>query len=223
MIQNLDLKLAGSLPVNRLELIELASSWGRSDRQTTNDGIIIHECKAKECYDLSNLDVSQIEDLSFIFRYSPYNGDLSKWNVSSCKNIDCMFGRSKFNNDSLKDWNISNVIKMNYTFYKSIFNGDVSKWDISNVLNMYSTFELSPFDGDISKWNFNKNINCDEIFRFNDNFSNKYNDGKPIPLDKEDFLKWFEENREKMKELNITKEELLDFFSFDNKKEIELK
>ena len=90
----------------------------------------------------------------------------------------------------------------------------------NKVLIRINKSKLSYF---YSKWNFNKNINCDEIFRFNDNFSNKYNDGKPIPLDKEDFLKWFEENREKMKELNITKEELLDFFSFDNKKEIELK
>ena len=88
----------------------------------------IEECKPKACYPLENLDVSQIEDLSFIFRYSFYNGDLSKWNVSNSKTFSNMFARSDFNNNSLQNWNTSNVTNMHSMFYKSKFNGDTNEF-----------------------------------------------------------------------------------------------
>ena len=42
---------------------------------------------------------------------------------------------------------------MNYMFYKSNFNGDISNWDTSKVEDMYRMFLDSKFNGDISKWN----------------------------------------------------------------------
>ena len=50
----------------------------------------------------------------------------------------------------------------------------------------------------------------------NNNFIDKYNDGNCISNYTKGFLSWFEENREKIKELNTSKEEIFDFFSFDN-------
>ena len=55
MINNLDLKLAGYLPVNKLELLELISSWGRIDGFNINE-LYIEKCEPKECYPLENLD-----------------------------------------------------------------------------------------------------------------------------------------------------------------------
>ncbi len=217
MIEHLELKLSGSIPVTREELFELVSSWGRKDSFETFDNINVNKCESNECYDLSNLDVSQIESLSFLFRDSYYNGDLSKWNIYNVESMLGMFSYSEFNNNSLKDWDLSNVEKMMFMFSESKFNGDISNWDVSNVEGMSNIFESSYFSGDISKWKFNKNVSCVNIFYNNDNFSNKYNDGHDLPRQTRYFLDWFENNRFKMKELNQgTKEEILNFFSFDN-------
>ena len=241
MIENLELKLKGNIPVTRAELFELVSSWGRTDSFKTSDQIDIYKKNKKECYDLSNLNVSQINDMSSIFDNSLYNGDLSKWDVSNCKNMILMFFESEFNNNSLKDWNTSSVINFLNIFKSSEFNGDlsnwnfnstiklegcffeskfnnnsISNWDISSVANMDYLFYNCPFDGDISNWNFNQDVSCNSIFHQNINFKNKYNNGNQIPNHTKYFLKWFEQNREKIRDINTTKEEVLDFFSFDN-------
>ena len=59
---------------------------------------------------LNWLDVSEISDMSDLFTLfcGPYNGDISKWDVS-------------------------NVTKMTKMFSFSYFNGDISQWDVSNV------------------------------------------------------------------------------------------
>ena len=56
MIEHLELKLSGELPVTRKELFKLVNSWGRLDSQETNDEIQINKCEPNECYNLSNLD-----------------------------------------------------------------------------------------------------------------------------------------------------------------------
>ena len=43
-----------------------------------------------------------------------------------------MFSRSKFNGDISK-WNVSSVRYMGYMFYNSKFSGDISLWDTSKV------------------------------------------------------------------------------------------
>lgn len=37
-------------------------------------------------------------------------------------------------------------------FYKSSFNGDISKWDLSNVTDMEYILKNNKFVGDISIW-----------------------------------------------------------------------
>lgn len=73
-LDDFELKLKGELPVTREEFIDLASSWGRTDDFITQDGIKIEKCEPKECYNLENLDVSQIIDYTNIFVNSLYNG-----------------------------------------------------------------------------------------------------------------------------------------------------
>lgn len=248
MIENLESKLLGNIPVTREELIELISSWGRTDTFFINDNQLIKLIKPNECYPLENLDVSQIEDLSSVFRNTSYNGDLSKWNVSSCENMNFMFAYSYFNNCSLKDWDLSNCKDLNRTFSYSNFNGDLSNWDVSNcknmegmffasdfnnnsisnwnvkkVLNFRTMFAHNQFSGDLSSWQFNKNHEdfiMTDIFSYNQKFSNKYNEGKKMSEYTTELLEWFERNREKMREINTPKEEVLDFFSFEETKKI---
>ncbi len=221
MVYDLELKLSGLEPVTRKELITLVNSWGRLDSFDTTDDFMIMSSEASECYPLENLDVSQIEDMSDIFCFSNYNGDLSKWNLSNCKNLDYIFNHTQFNNDSISHWNVSNVTSMTYIFSFSNFNCKSLNWDISNVKYLNCAFFSCPFDGDISFWNFNKDISCFDFALKNNNFQNKYNNGNDIPSHTPFFLDWFEENREKMKDINQgTKEEVFDFFSFNETKNL---
>merc|ERR1719174_3187304 len=70
-----------------------------------------------------------------------FNGDLSKWDVSSVTNMVGMFYyASKFNGD-LSKWDVSSVTTMTEMFAAaSLFNGDLSKWDVSKVSDMGGMF-----------------------------------------------------------------------------------
>ena len=137
MIKDLELKLSGSLPIRREELIELVNSWGKRD--SMNHSYI--NLKPKECYNLSNLDVSKIKDFSSVLRCSLYNGDLSKWDVSNAITMESMFAFSDFNSN-LDSWNVSNVKTMDFMFYRSKFNNDsLNDWNVSNVKFMNSILE----------------------------------------------------------------------------------
>jgi surface protein len=65
--------------------------------------------------------------MSFMFCKSPFNGDISNWNVSNVTTMERMFDCSEFNGDISK-WDVSNVEYMNSMFYDSNFMGDISKW-----------------------------------------------------------------------------------------------
>jgi hypothetical protein len=58
----------------------------------------------KKC-NLNWIDISGIDDMSRMFMYSSFNGDISRWDVA-------------------------HVIKMDYMFYNSEFNGDISSWNV---------------------------------------------------------------------------------------------
>ena len=62
-----------------------------------------------------------------MFSGSIFNGDISQWDVSKVKNMECMFEFSKFNKDISK-WNVSNVKKMRGAFTRSALEGNEPDW-----------------------------------------------------------------------------------------------
>ena len=90
--------------------------------------------------DLNDIDVSLVEDMSWLFAYLRFNGDISRWNVS----------------------NVENMVSM---FYNASFNGDISRWDVSNVKHMSGMFFVSNFNQDISNWEISKDCNTDYMFK----------------------------------------------------------
>ncbi len=72
--------------------------------------------------------------------------------VSEITDMSYMFWKSEFNGDISK-WDVSNITDMHRMFEDSEFNGDISQWNVSNVTDMESMFCESEFNGDISEWN----------------------------------------------------------------------
>ena len=98
--------------------------------------------------EISKWDVSQVTEMSDMFYESNCNPDISEWNVSNVTDMRSMFANSKFTGNILK-WNVSNVKTMNKMFFGSIFNNDLSEWDVSNVTDMNEMFKQSKFNNDI--------------------------------------------------------------------------
>lgn len=114
------------------------------------------------------LDVSNVINMTQMFMgniygKNKYNGDISQWDVSNVEEMPYMFQESLFNQD-ISNWNVSSVNNMTAMFYYAAFNQDISQWDVSNVMYMTYMFMLSDFKQDISGWDVSNVIRYKEIF-----------------------------------------------------------
>ena len=93
----------------------------------------------------------QLFNKDHIKSYYTY-GFTSFWDVSNVTNMSSIFRGNQFNGD-ISNWDVSNVTNMSYMFFDSKFNKDISNWNVSNVTNMRGMFIGSQFKGDIYNWN----------------------------------------------------------------------
>ena len=81
-------------------------------------------------------DVSQVTDMSGLFKNPLFNEPIGTWNTSNVKTMSYMFCGAECFNQNLNKWNISRVRDMSYMFsHASNFNhfDNISEWDLENV------------------------------------------------------------------------------------------
>jgi hypothetical protein len=102
--------------------------------------------------DISQWDVSNVIDFSWMFAESRFNGNISSWDVSNSLNMTGMFCQSQFNGD-ISDWQPSQVQSIDYIFEQSLFSGDISQWRLRSdtMTPPFQAFESTHFKSDISQ------------------------------------------------------------------------
>lgn len=138
----------------------------------TNETIrqTLAEYSHERWYEISEWDVSQVTDMSNLFKgMTTFNVDLSKWDVSNVTNMEGMFqGCSIFDGEGLGDWGEkpSNVRNMSFMFKRCVvFDSNISSWNVANVTNMQSMFEDCPqFSQDMKQWDTIRVTNMQSMF-----------------------------------------------------------
>ncbi|WP_266101583.1 BspA family leucine-rich repeat surface protein, partial [Enterococcus faecium] len=147
-----------------------ATSLTTSDN---GDKIVVSSTDLSYCFanklslttmDLSNLDVSNVTDMSGMFdifelgtRNRLTSLNLSNWDTSNVTDMSCMFKYcSNLTNLNISNWDTSSVTNMSEMFARCrvLTNLDVSKWDTSSVTDMSSMFVYCDVltTLDVSKW-----------------------------------------------------------------------
>jgi hypothetical protein len=89
-----------------------------------------------------------------------FNQDLSNWDVSSVENIKGIFAGSGFNQD-IGNWNVSSVNDFTYAFFEtSAFNQPLDSWDVSSVVGQgfdKMFLKAEAFNQCISSWSARTN------------------------------------------------------------------
>lgn len=97
--------------------------------------------------DLNFIDTSLITSMNSLFEDMDFDGDISNWNVSNVKDMSYMFYTSNFtgkNSPGMDKWDVSNVEKMDSMFEQSKFEQDISGWEIGPSCSTEAMFAHCP-------------------------------------------------------------------------------
>ncbi len=103
---------------------------------------------------LSTWDVGSGQLFGNIFQSTPFNGDISGWDMSSATNISSMFNLATSFNQDISGWDVSSVTSFASMFQNATsFDQDLSGWDVSAATTFGNMFtNASAFDQDLSDW-----------------------------------------------------------------------
>lgn len=125
---------------------------------------------------LSDIDVTHVEDFSEVFKDRGVSNNIAGWNVSNGKNFSKMFYNGWTKKDEhpldLSKWDVSSGVRFDYMFYqfkdlsssyanlKSPITG-IGEWNVKNAKTFNHMFALvGGFNEDLSKWNVS---NCEDF------------------------------------------------------------
>ncbi|WP_169712799.1 BspA family leucine-rich repeat surface protein [Algoriphagus faecimaris] len=108
--------------------------------------------RIEEGVDLSKLCTSMVTDMESLFlQLVTFNQSIGNWDVSNVTNMKWIFSQTSFN-QSIENWDVSNVINMVGMFAHSPFNQPLGIWNVSSVTDMSYMFIDSPFNQPIGNW-----------------------------------------------------------------------
>lgn len=131
---------------------------------------LFNGASALEILDVSDWDVSNVTDMSFMF----YNCsslkeiDVSKWDVSKVQNFDHFAAHANLRRKGIENWDTSSATNMNAMFHNCAEEElDLSGFDTSKVQFFSQMFENSPnlkhIKG-LDKWDTSNAVGFDEMF-----------------------------------------------------------
>jgi surface protein len=159
---------------DRLKLLEI-QQWG---------DIIWDESQSFSYFGCVNMDVtatdtpnfSEVKSLDNYFRLCSSligNDSINNWNVSNVTNMFSMFNGATSFNQNISSWNVGNVANMSGMFFSATsFNQDIGSWNTSNVTTMGSMFNgATSFNQNIGNWNTANVTNMGGMFFNATNFN----------------------------------------------------
>ena len=129
--------------------------------------------------DLSRWDVSSVDNMSNMFAgATSFNGSISSWDVSSVDNMSNMFRDASSFNQPLNGWDVSSVTDMSGMFRSTTdFNQPLNSWDVSSVDDMsYMFVAATAFKQHLSSWDVSSVTTMREMFSAATAFNRPLND-----------------------------------------------
>jgi surface protein len=104
---------------------------------------------------------------------SSFNDSIENWNTSQVNNMSSLFYSASIFNQNINSWNVSNVTDMGSMFrLASNYNQSMNSWDTSKVTIMGAMFlGATSFNGNISSWNTSNVTNMGLMFYYCGNFN----------------------------------------------------
>lgn len=120
--------------------------------------------------DVPNL--SSVTSMAYMFKLTTsFNQSINNWDVSNVTDMTQLFSGSLYN-QPLENWDVSNVTNMKFMFQNSHFNQPINNWDVSNVTNMVGVFlGNSSFNQPLNDWNVSNVTNMTGMFHYAANFN----------------------------------------------------
>ncbi|MBY8962178.1 PKD domain-containing protein [Flavobacterium sp. D11R37] len=121
------IRFADYSPANA-EKLRAVTQWGNAEWSSMNSAF--YRCVNMAITATDSPNLTQVTDMSYMFFF--------------CKSL----------NQSLNNWDVSNVALMKYTFYYATsFNQPLDNWDVSGVTNMDSMFfSATSFNQPLNSW-----------------------------------------------------------------------
>jgi len=119
----------------------------------------------------------QVTDMSFLFSWTDFNGNIAYWNTSNVTNMSAMFSAAFSFNQPIGTWNTSKVTNMSEMFSNAqAFNQNISSWNTSKVTNMSYMFgAATSFNQPIGSWDTSSVTDMSSMFSGTAAFKSPFN------------------------------------------------